>query len=234
MGYGDHSKFIDSSAQVFDVLMRPVIDGKMIEECPTYTINKFNTMGNAPPLLIGNVANEGMYWLLYGLRLKGVQFLNPNGTVNLPQIDQLNTTDCNYQELIDSQFVSTGYLANGITTNIKKTYQLNDHAHINSETFMQKFDKLDGDMDFVCSTKLFASLVANFTSSSVWFYEFMHRSKYSTFPSWTGTMHGYEIEYAFGMPLSAEFRRKYYSFTDYEMKLSKRVMTYFANFARTG
>ncbi|VDQ09406.1 unnamed protein product, partial [Trichobilharzia regenti] len=53
-------------------------------------------------------------------------------------------------------------------------------------------------------------------------------------PKWTGTMHGYEIEYIFGIPFSPQFQATFYRFTDEERQLSDIMMTYWANFARTG
>lgn len=47
-------------------------------------------------------------------------------------------------------------------------------------------------------------------------------------------MHGYEIEYVFGIPFSPVFAENFYRFGDAERELSDRMMTYWANFARTG
>nr|XP_029508098.1 acetylcholinesterase-like [Oncorhynchus nerka] len=44
-----------------------------------------------------------------------------------------------------------------------------------------------------------------------------------------GVIHGYEIEFVFGMPLE-----KRLNYTAEEEKLSRRMMRYWANFARTG
>lgn len=44
-----------------------------------------------------------------------------------------------------------------------------------------------------------------------------------------GVIHGYEIEFVFGLPLE-----KRLNYTQEEEKLSRRMMKYWANFARTG
>lgn len=44
-----------------------------------------------------------------------------------------------------------------------------------------------------------------------------------------GVIHGYEIEFVFGLPLE-----KRLNYTLEEEKLSQRMMKYWANFARTG
>ncbi|NP_001383926.1 acetylcholinesterase precursor [Gallus gallus] len=63
----------------------------------------------------------------------------------------------------------------------------------------------------------------------VYAYLFDHRSSTLLWPSWMGVPHGYEIEFVFGLPL--EPRNNY---TREEVELSRRIMRYWGNFARTG
>lgn len=42
-------------------------------------------------------------------------------------------------------------------------------------------------------------------------------------------MHGYEIEFVFGMPLNASLK-----YTEREVNMSRSIMKHWANFARTG
>jgi carboxylesterase type B len=44
-----------------------------------------------------------------------------------------------------------------------------------------------------------------------------------------GVMHGYEIEFVFGMPLNASLK-----YTEREVNMSRSIMKQWANFARTG
>lgn len=44
-----------------------------------------------------------------------------------------------------------------------------------------------------------------------------------------GVMHGYEIEFVFGMPLNASLK-----YTEREVNMSRSIMKHWANFARTG
>lgn len=48
-------------------------------------------------------------------------------------------------------------------------------------------------------------------------------------PRWTGVMHADEISYIFGEPLDPSK-----GYTTEEVNLSKRMMRYWANFAKTG
>lgn len=61
------------------------------------------------------------------------------------------------------------------------------------------------------------------------FYYFIHQSSVNPWPAWMGVMHGYEIEFVFGIPLNPSL-----GYTQQEVNMSKRFMSYWANFARTG
>lgn len=63
----------------------------------------------------------------------------------------------------------------------------------------------------------------------VYLYLFDHRASNLVWPEWMGVMHGYEIEFVFGLPLE-----KRLNYTLEEERLSRRMMRYWANFARTG
>lgn len=63
----------------------------------------------------------------------------------------------------------------------------------------------------------------------VYVYLFDHRASNIAWPEWMGVIHGYEIEFVFGLPLE-----KRLNYTQEEEKLSRRMMKYWANFARTG
>ena len=67
------------------------------------------------------------------------------------------------------------------------------------------------------------------TFNDVYLYYFEHRASNNPWPSWTGVLHGDEIDYIFGTPLNDTF-----GFNDKEKQLSRDMMTYWANFARTG
>ncbi|VUZ45160.1 unnamed protein product, partial [Hymenolepis diminuta] len=240
--------FLLDAAQYFDIYMRPVIDGDFIPGCPS-TILKSIQRDDAPDVLIGSVDKEGIFWLLYGLGLKGITFLQDDGGVTLPTLEQLKKLKIDYLKLIETRFTSIGQLVVPFPAITALEYGYNspeipDMTYHNTDIsmnditstlhFMYKLDDLSGELDFVCGTLLFARLLSNIPNSKVQYFNFMHKTNGSQFPSWTGLMHGYEIEYVFGMPFSEPFTSQYYKFTQEEEELSKRVMKYWANFARTG
>ncbi|CAF93936.1 unnamed protein product, partial [Tetraodon nigroviridis] len=82
-------------------------------------------------------------------------------------------------------------------------------------------DDIVGDHNVICPLAYFAR--------GVYVYLFDHRASNIAWPEWMGVIHGYEIEFVFGLPLE-----KRLNYTQEEEKLSRRMMKYWANFARTG
>ncbi|XP_034024017.1 cholinesterase-like [Thalassophryne amazonica] len=60
-------------------------------------------------------------------------------------------------------------------------------------------------------------------------YLFDHRSSTNPWPTWAGVMHGYEIEFVFGIPLNESL-----GYTKKEVNMTRKFMKHWANFARTG
>ncbi|KAJ8977111.1 hypothetical protein NQ317_014065 [Molorchus minor] len=89
-------------------------------------------------------------------------------------------------------------------------------------------DKMVGDYQFTCSVTEFAHRYAE-TGNNVYMYYYKHRTVANPWPTWTGVMHADEINYVFGEPLNPAK-----SYTAQEVDLSRRIMRYWANFAKTG
>ncbi|KAL7065298.1 hypothetical protein AAHC03_05065 [Spirometra sp. Aus1] len=228
----------------------PTVDGVFLPSCPEKVLNDLRSeAGPEPQLLIGTNGKEGIYWLLYGLGLKGIQMLEDNGQVNLPTIKELQNANIDIYRLWTAKFTSEEYLTHPFSAAQVTQYGYNSQLLQkvstytsplpvfkveNSTQFMDRMDQISGDMEFICGTIKFAQLIAQLPRGKVQFYNFLHKTKDNGFPDWTGAMHGYEIEYVFGMPFSDDFRKKFYNFTNEEMQLSRRIMRYWANFAKTG
>ena len=89
-------------------------------------------------------------------------------------------------------------------------------------------DKMVGDYAFTCAVVDYGHRFAE-TGHNVYMYYFSERASTNPWPTWSGVLHGDEIAFIFGEPLN---RSKNYDQS--EIALSKRMMSYWANFAKTG
>lgn len=89
-------------------------------------------------------------------------------------------------------------------------------------------DKIVGDYHFTCHVNEFAHRYAA-ADNPVYMYYFKQRKSVSAWPKWMGVLHGDEVSFVFGEPLNPIF-----NYTENEVKLSKRMMKYWANFAKYG
>ena len=60
-------------------------------------------------------------------------------------------------------------------------------------------------------------------------YHFTQQPSNTLWPKWAGSLQGDEIPFVFGKPLNPS-----YQYTRKEVDLSKRTMSFWANFANTG
>uniref|UniRef100_A0A3P8YC05 Carboxylic ester hydrolase n=1 Tax=Esox lucius TaxID=8010 RepID=A0A3P8YC05_ESOLU len=82
-----------------------------------------------------------------------------------------------------------------------------------------------GDREFNCPVLEFTKRPAfNCSPTGQW-----PRSSTNPWPAWMGVMHGYEIEIVFGKPLNSTL-----GYLEEEVVMSRRMMKYWANMARTG
>ncbi|XP_037088262.1 acetylcholinesterase-like [Pollicipes pollicipes] len=95
-------------------------------------------------------------------------------------------------------------------------------------TLRDGLDKLVGDQQFACGVNDFAAAYAR-EGGAVFVYQLRQRAPGSLWPQWTGVLHGDEVAYVFGVPLRAGG-----SFSREEVTLSKRMIGYWTNFAKTG
>lgn len=89
-------------------------------------------------------------------------------------------------------------------------------------------DRMTGDWEFTCPVVDFAHKYAE-TGNNVYMYYFSERATVSPWPKWTGAMHADEIAFVFGQPLNLS-----QGYNEKEIELSRQIMSYWANFAKTG
>ncbi|XP_046545497.1 cholinesterase 2-like [Haliotis rubra] len=88
-------------------------------------------------------------------------------------------------------------------------------------------NNLQSDVLYNCPVVEFGSVFSRINPTFL--YGFNHRISTNPFPAWTGAAHGFEIELVFGLPLNASL-----GFDQDEATLSRTMMTYWTNFAKTG
>ncbi|KAM6933105.1 acetylcholinesterase-like isoform 2-T2 [Xenentodon cancila] len=162
-------------------------------------------------LLIGLNKDEGTYFLPYGVPgfgLTGQSLITRN------------------------QFLYGVGLTMTSASNVAKEaaiFQYTDWT--DEESRMKNRDSLGslvGDQMFSCPVLEFAQRYSK-NGGRTFLYFFDHRSSINPWPTWMGVMHGYEIEFVFGMPLNTSL-----GYTKNEVNMTKKFMKHWANFARTG
>jgi len=89
-------------------------------------------------------------------------------------------------------------------------------------------DDVIGDSHFLCPVIEFSNVHVG-SGHKLYQYHYLHRSDTNPWPEWMGAIHGYEIDFVFGLPLNDS-----YSYTDEEKLFSQRIITYWSNFAKSG
>uniref|UniRef100_A0A0N4ZKX9 Acetylcholinesterase n=1 Tax=Parastrongyloides trichosuri TaxID=131310 RepID=A0A0N4ZKX9_PARTI len=88
-----------------------------------------------------------------------------------------------------------------------------------------------GDFMFNCDTAQFAEISDINCTKKSYYFEFQKRSTINPWPQWMGVMHGYELEYVFGMPF--RYPQNYSNdVLEYEQKYATRVMGYYGAFTK--
>ncbi|XP_077326629.1 acetylcholinesterase isoform X1 [Lithobates pipiens] len=205
----DHEFSVLPAPCVFRFAFVPVFDGDFFPDAPETMLN----MGRFKPcpLIVGVNQNEGSYFLLYGA----------------PGFSKNNDSLITREEFLGGVRMSVPH-ANDIALEavvMQYTDWTDEHAPVKNRDAM---DQLVGDHNIICPVTHFAGKVSEF-GNRVYAYYFDHRASNLAWPQWMGVPHGYEIEFVFGLPLDPKL-----NYTKQEADLSRRMMKYWANFARTG
>ncbi|GAU90208.1 hypothetical protein RvY_02659-2 [Ramazzottius varieornatus] len=188
----------------------PVIDGEFLPQRPD-TILK-NGAFKRCNIMMGSMSEEGSFFVNYHFD-------------NLFTIQQ--NVHLSHEELIHSlekAFYNFSRVAKDAII-----FQYTDWVHPNDPLKnVDLLEKAVGDYFFTCNVNEMAWSYAG-AGQNIHMYHFNHRSSNMPWPEWIGAAHGYEVEYLFGWPLDPKRGYK-----QEEVELSKRMMNYWANFAKTG
>ena len=220
----------------------------LLEHDPTDFNFKTNKKINQE-VLVGVNENEGTYFLFYLYNTKHFNLTSifndsdaqyNNDFVAKKVFNALRTkfpirSDYSYYEpyaeCLSNLYTVTGKKT-GHTVNSSLDFDLNTEVNRKEnspELAFQKLSKILGDYIFACPTIKFANKYSESQPHKTFFYKFSQRAKANPWPSWMGVIHAQEIEFIFGAPL---LNGSLYD--DDDRFTSRNIMSYWANFARSG
>ncbi|OON22929.1 Carboxylesterase [Opisthorchis viverrini] len=227
-----------NDASYFSVPFPPVLDQHFLPYENGLRLRQMRFMKTTGSVMFGINKNEGSYFLLYA-------FVNNSDWrgehTQLPIRSRAEYLTC-LRRVLELQDDIRPELTDPLIRYIDFEYETYDYIPTLA-SWTRRLEVISSDRSFKCPTITMANTATNQYVLSgprigsklpVYFYEFQHRTASVQWPEWAGTMHGYEIEYVFGIPFSPQFQATFYRFTDEERRLSDMMMTYWANFARTG
>jgi len=191
-------------------IFTPIIDGSFLDEKPAVSLKRKEF--KKTNILMGANKDEGMFFIFYYM----ADLFPKEEDVFINREDfERSITELNvYANPLQRKAIEFEY-----------TNWLNPGDPIKNR---EEVDRFTGDWQFTCPVVEFAHRYAE-TGNNVYMYYFTQRASNSPWPIWSGALHADEIAFVFGQPLN---RSKNYN--DAEIRLSKKMMTYWANFAKTG
>ncbi|XP_012871716.1 PREDICTED: cholinesterase [Dipodomys ordii] len=201
--------FVLPHESLLSVHFGPTVDNDFLADMPDALLQMRRF--KRTQILVGVNKDEGSAFLVYG----APGFSKDNDSL---------ITRSQFEEGLDMFFPGVGELGK---ESILFHYAdwLDDQR---PEKYREAFDDVIGDYNILCPALEFAQKFSDW-ENNVFFYYFEHRSSKLPWPQWMGVMHGYEIEFVFGLPLE---RRGNY--TKPEEILSRSIMKRWANFAKYG
>ncbi|XP_061664709.1 acetylcholinesterase [Syngnathoides biaculeatus] len=199
---------------IFRFSFVPVVDGDFVPDTPEAMLNSGNFKDTQ--VLLGVNQDEGTYFLLYGA----------------PGFSKDNDSLISRGDFLEGAKLSVPH-ANDIGLEAVVLQYTDWMDENNGAKNRDALDDIVGDHNVICPLAFFARAFAQHNAlkpnAGVFLYLFDHRASNLPWPEWMGVIHGYEIEFVFGLPLEKRF-----NYTQDEEKLSRRTMRYWANFARSG
>merc|ERR1711971_397126 len=165
-------------------------------------------------VLIGSNTNEGYWSLLYLL-----PDMFPNNELKMSDRE---LSQEKYQEAVHQIF---SFYPKPMRSLIAHEYM---DKFTGRDKLFKSLDQMTGDVDMTCNVEEFAQILAS-RNNPVYRYFYNHQSSVDTWPTWSGSKHGDELEFTFGVPLRSP---KLYSAQ--EIKFSRDIITYWTNFAKNG
>lgn len=194
----------------------PVVDGVFLPASPDELLRRRSF--KRCPILIGSNRNEGSFFLIYELK-------------NYLDLDRATMTRRQFNDSVERLFFYYPQYPTTVNEHGMRAikFQYTDWLHFDdSARNIYALDMAVGDSQFVCPLNTFAHAYAT-AKQSVYMYYFTQRYSSNPWPMWMGVLHGDEIFFSFGEAL--KFKD---NFTEDERQLSRKMILYWGNFAKTG
>ena len=196
------------------------------------------------PIIIGSNRNEGSWFVVYELsdRLTQVPLSGPRVTLEVPPDDVEMLPREQFQIAVNTLFFYYPQYRQELNSTFGVdaiSFQYTDWGATSLDDSSANLEALDAavaDSNFVCPLNRFAAAYAD-AGLPVFSYFFTEPYTSNPWPSWMGVMHGDEIIFMFGHVLrdsSVRTGRWPIAYTPAEKELSRRMMSYWTNFAKTG
>lgn len=194
----------------------PVIDGAFLVESPEMSLKRQSF--KKCPILLGSNLNEGSFFLIYEL-------------TEILKLNRSSMTRENFTSSIRKLFYFYKSFPNTINSFGLEAiiYQYSHWLDPDDQLAnIRALDNAVGDCHFTCQVNYFGHSYA-IAGENVYMYYFTQRYSSNPWPRWMGVLHGDEIIFTFGDPLKPGL-----NYTNEEKELSREIMKYWTNFAKTG
>jgi len=220
----------------------PVVDREFLPERPDLMLE--HRSFKRCPILIGSNKNEGSYFVVYELsdRLTEVPIGSSRIALEVPPGDRQMMPLEQYQVALNTLFFYYPQYRQELNSSFGMdaiSFQYTSWAGTSLDDSASNLAGLDaalGDSNFICPLNRFAAAFAD-AGVPVYMYFFTEAYSSNPWPSWMGVMHGDDIIFMFGHVLrdsSVRTGRWPIAYTPGEKELSRRMMTYWTNFAKSG
>ncbi|KAI1711893.1 carboxylesterase family domain-containing protein [Ditylenchus destructor] len=169
-------------------------------------------------LMIGINHDEGNFWNIYNMP----KFFDVNEQPLLTLEDFNECVSTAFARLPETIRHAASYVYLNAEGN-KCQYTTGKHKFL-----AEQINQMVGDYFFTCDSLWLADQMDD--AGKVFIYYFDQQSTANPWPSWTGVMHGYEIEFVFGAPIYNTSA----NYTSRERVLSQKMIQYWSSFAKTG
>ncbi|XP_074873339.1 acetylcholinesterase-like [Carettochelys insculpta] len=207
-----HGFAITRNKGLVDFPFLPTVDGDFLPEAPQQLLEAGHL--HRKPVLAGITANEGSMFLMFGA----------------PGFSLGNDSLISWEQLLEGvRFMVPGLPTPSVQAAVQR-YSQEGKGH-GPARHRWAMNQAASDYLFLCPLMELAGQLAK-AGTPTYVYSFAHRSTASLWPRWMGAVHTAELPYLFGT-LAAEHGPNHTA-PKADVALSRRVMRYWAEFARSG